>query len=498
MSPSRFSPEASFHRLPCGTVEAHLSALLDDALSGATRERLSAHVLRCRHCTSALAELRHARDVLRRSGSTGTVPTPGLSQRLLAIGEAGPAPHRPAVAVADPPSGPTPHRVVPVGVAMMLMTLVAVTGIGWLSAPASETPTADPGRKADGAFAAAVAAAPLGSAATAAVVTAPRTQLVSQNTRLEATRVWDGAALSERELAELLAAAKTSAVSHDGLWQVEVRAGETALTAQVRVQARPGQGTQLAVHGHDGRQVAASFVPDGASPPPVDLPALLDAGVTAHDGQRIAGRDAVVLEVSGQAGLDRRWWVDRDTGLLLRTETSIAGTVTAQAGYSQLHVGPEVTFLSHLQPQLGLSAAGAAMTNSHALSLQTHGWFCREDLAGLPLLAAHGDSTVAPQRLRLTYGDAAHQVTVLQEPGTLPETLPGFVRDPNRDVLVRPGWPTIVTWQSGDRVFIVAGLAPAPVLSDVVAVLPHEAPVDHSPVDRVRAGWARVGGFVFG
>src|SRR5699024_10438453 len=152
-------------------------------------------------------------------------------------------------------------------------------------------------------------------------------------------------------------------------------------------------------------------------------------------------------EASGTSELVRRWWLDRATGLLLRTETVVGGTVTSQAGFRDLHVGPEPTFLSHLQPQLALSAAGLAMPNSRALSLQTHGWFCREDLAGLPLLAAHGDSAVAPQRLRLTYGDATQQVTVLQEPGTLPESVPGFVHDPTRDVLVRHGWPTVLAWQ---------------------------------------------------
>lgn len=494
MTPSWLDPTSSFHRLPCGTVEAHLSALLDDALSGADRERLSTHVLRCRHCTAALRELRHARDVLRRSGGASSAPDPGLSQRLLAIGEQG-APQPPA---ATRRADAAPNRAIPVGMAMVLMTLVAVTGIGWLSAPASEAATADPRQQGEGAFAAAVAAAPLGSAATAAVVTAPRTALTARTTPLAATPIRAGAELSERQLAGVLRAESASAVAHDGVWHVEVRSDDTSVTARVRVQSRPGQGTQLTVHGTGDQQVAASFVPDGARPPDGATRDLLGAGLTAQDGQVIAGRDAVVLETTGEGDLVRRWWLDRDTGLLLRTESLVAGTVTSQAGYSKLHVGPEATFLSHLQPQLGLSAAGATMTNSHALSLQTHGWFCREDLAGLPLRSAHGDSRVAPQRLRLTYGNATHQVTVLQQPGTLPETLPGFVRDPDRDVLVHPGWPRITTWQSGDRVFVVAGVAPAPVLSDVVADLPHDEPAGSGPVDRVRAGWARVGGFVFG
>src|SRR5699024_3510634 len=408
------------------------------ALSGAARERLSAHVLRCRHCTCALAELRLARDVLRRSGTASAGPTPGLSRRLRAIGDM-PTPPPTATATAtatldrhEPRAARGPYRSVPVGMAVVLVALATVTGIGWFSAPTREAAMADPGHRAEGAFAASVAAAPLGSAATAAVMTAPRTPLATRPTRLDATPIRPGAPVPQRELAALLAGTGPE-VAHDGVWQVDVRADGTALTARVRVESRPGQGTQYTVHSDAGQQVAASFVADDRARPPADLAGLLPAGATARSGQQVAGREAVMVEASGTAELVRRWWLDRATGLLLRTETLVGGAVTSQAGFHDLHVGPEPTFLSHLQPQLGMSAAGLAMSNSHALSLQTHGWFCREDLAGLPLFAAHGDSMVTPQRLRLTYGDAAQQVTVLQEPGTLPETLPGFIHDPTRD-----------------------------------------------------------------
>src|SRR5699024_1077262 len=226
MSASRFDPSASFQRLPCGIVEAHLSALLDDALSGAARERLSAHVLRCRHCTCALAELRLARDVLRRSGTASAGPTPGLSQRLRAIGDM-PTPPPTATATAtapldrhEPRAARGPYRSVPVGMAVVLVALATVTGIGWFSAPTREAAMADPGHRAEGAFAASVAAAPLGSAATAAVMTAPRTPLATRPTRLDATPIRPGAPVPQRELAALLAGTGPE-VAHDGVWQVD-------------------------------------------------------------------------------------------------------------------------------------------------------------------------------------------------------------------------------------------------------------------------------------
>lgn len=492
-------------RLPCGTQESHLSALLDDALPGAARERLASHSLDCRHCTAALADLRLTRDLVRRHAHP-TAPDRALAERLVAIGSAPVATGVPGRRAPDPLAGlrrrrnllagPAPR----VGALLVLVTMALVTGVGWVAAPGGRGEVADPGQS-HVEYAGSAAAALLGPVATAAALGAPPGSLeASRDARraLAGHPVAPGPRLTPREVAALVQLADRATTRvHVGVWELAVSDGSTDLRATVTVRGRPGQGTELHVADASGTEVAASFVPvgDGWDPHAV---AAFATRVRALAGQSVAGRSAVVLQAEGAGQVVRRWWVDDSTGVLLRTETRVAGRLTETAGYSSVDLGPDRSgFLSHLAPSLNRTTAAQSLTTSAALSLDQHGWFCRQRVAGLDLVAARGGAGDRPDRLHLTYADATQQVVVLQQPGSLPRTMPGFVRDEAAGVWVRRGWPTVVTWQSGSTVFSVVGVAPAPVLSEVVGSLPHGTGSD-TPVDRVRSGWERVGGLVFG
>lgn len=494
------------NRLPCGTLESHLSALVDDALPGAARERLSAHVLSCRHCSATLAGLRGTRDLLRRQGRA-TAPDGELARRLVAIGatSAGSAGHASSDPLAGlrrrrrPLAGPAPR----IGLVAALFALVMVTGVGWVAAPEVRAEAVDPSQ-AHVEYAGTTATAVLGSVATAAALAAPTGSLRvagrgAGEPALEPYPVVAGATLRPSVVAALVqrAAGATTAV-REGTWQVAVSGAQGEVRAVVAVEGRPGQGTQLRVLTRDGDEVATRFVPAEQDWNPHAVAAFAGQ-VTARAGQSVAGRTAVLLEAAGAGDSIRRWWVDEATGVLLRSEVSVAGRVSEAAGYSSVTIDTAAdAFLSHLAPPLNQTSATQSLSTSAALSLGNEGWFCRQRVAGLDLAAARGDSAGRPGRLHLTYADATQQVMVLQRPGVLPSSLPGFVFDPASGTWVRQGWPTVITWQSGSTVIVVVGVAPSPVLSGVVGSLPHQARTDPNPVERLQSGWARVGGLVFG
>ncbi|HIT74580.1 MAG TPA: hypothetical protein IAA98_03255 [Candidatus Avipropionibacterium avicola] len=486
-------------RLPCGTAEAHLSALLDDSLSGASRERLAGHAVHCRHCRRTLDDLRRTRALVRRVGDDAPAPTADLSQRLLAIAQTAPQPApAPALATSTPSRGPV-ATLPRAAVVLAVLAVVTVIGVGWTNGPSPAAAVSDPVARARTAVAAAAASQPLGSSATAAALSVAGTPALAARGRGPApVAVHDGRSLTTDELARLLRRSVGQPVAHQGRWQVDIRTDEGSLVAEVAVSAVPGQGTQFEVRSMKGTTIQSSFVADaeGSNPDGWD-PGARAVDLQATDGQRIAGRSAVLVQTDPTAASQRRWWLDEQTGLLLHTELRVDGTLVEASGFSELRLLEGEAFLSHLQPPL-TSEASASLSTSRALSLHTHGWFCQDRLAGLSLSGARADGSASPTRLTLTYSDTAQQVTVLQQSGTLPKSLPGYVRDPETGVLVRHGMPSVVTWQSGTTVFVVAGMAPSTVILDVVADLPHDPPAGPTLLDRIGAGWSRVGGFVFG
>lgn len=478
-------------RLPCGTSEAHLSALADDSLPGADRERLAGHVLTCSHCRTTLRELRETRALVRRATRTSAAPTSELSHRLMAIAQTAPEP-----APTAPRSSPTPVATAPrVAVLVALLAVVAVAGIGWTNGPAPAPAMADPLIRARMAVSTAVGEQQLGSSATAAALAAAGAPALSTvGASPEPVSISPGRSLRAEEIAELIRRSAGLQTAHHGQWRVDIRTVEGAVTALVTVEAVPGQGTQLVVQSSKGTPIHTSFV---AAPDPYLNPAVDVEGLQARDAQVVAGQPAVLIETDPDQTSQRRWWVEARTGLLLRTELTVDGDLVEASGFTELTLLDEA-FLSHPQTRSGGARAAAVLSTSRARSLHSHGWFCPDRVAGLTLIGARSDGPNALTPLNLTYSDAAQQITVLQQAGSLPLSLPGYQRDQETGVLVRPGMPSIVTWQSGSTVFVVAGMAPSAVLLEIVADLPHDRPTDPSVLDRIGAGWLRVGGYVFG
>src|SRR5690606_26845603 len=188
--------------------------------------------------------------------------------------------------------------------------------------------------------------------------------------------------------------------------------------------AVPGQGTQLVVRSLKGTPLHTTFV---AAPDPQLTPTIDVSGLRARDGQQVAGHAAVLIETEPSASSQRRWWVEERTGVLLRTELVVDGELVEASGFTEVSMLDEA-FLSHPQTRTGTQAA-AVLSTSRARSLHSHGWFCPDQVAGLSLIGARSDGAATPTRLSLTYSDAAQQITVLQQPGVLPRTLPGYQRD---------------------------------------------------------------------
>lgn len=492
-------------RLRCGMTESYLSALVDDALSPRARERIAVHVLHCSVCTEAVAGLRRTSQLLK--GTTrDQAPRDRLADRLLAIPAATPGPVREPVVATPAVSRPAGHRAVrtaAAGLALVIALAGGTAAVGWVNAPAAETePIADPAVQARLDYVSASAQRPLSAAATDVVMTAPPAQLQVPERVLDGVPIRPGAELEAPRVAELIGAARaaSSRISYTGEWVVAVAGVDTQLAARVGVRAAAGEGTVLDVADPRGRAVQSNFLP-AAAPSRLDVAATgageLAAAVTAVDGQRIAGRDAVVVEHHGAGATVTRWWLDETNGLVLRREVWQGTTLTEAGGFTEVSFadgGP----VGRVSQRTSPAATSATLTVSAAMALRDQGWYCTRAVGGLSLLGARSDAGSAPGVLALTYGDATRTVTVLQRPGTLPPVLDGFVRDDARGVQVRPGWPTMVTWQSGGVVFTVTSTASAPTTDAVVADLPHHAPGSDTVVDRIRSGWERVGAQVFG
>lgn len=469
----------------CGVPAARLSAFLDGALSHRDRERLAVHALGCSDCRDELYELRRTRDLLR--GSACAAPADRLAARLMAI----PQEHRP---------GPSRR-------ARRLRTLVAaaVVGLltfggtasaaGWAAAPAPGA-TVDPGLHGEDEYIAVETTRPLGSHVVAAVMALDDDALSGPYASIAPRPVSPGAALDATGVEQVLSAVDAAAghVTLDGEQEVRVDHGGALLQARAAVRTRAGQGTHVTVKTLAGATLSDTFTPIRGHADHVLTELAADQRVTARTGQSVAGREAVLLQVSGRDGLEARWWIDAASGVQLWREIWSGGAPRESVGFSRVRIGDSDDFMAHLQPQLSVPVTTSTMTLSSTGGLTAQGWECRHDLAGLPLVQLRRDDR--SDVLHTVYGGAGRTVSVVQQRGALAEEPAGFVRGEDR-VWISDGWPAQATWQSGDTVFTVTADS-ADQVAEVTAELPHERPVGRAPWDRVRAGWMRVGDIVFG
>ena len=492
----------------CAAFAESRSALVDGALADTDRERLLAHLVACAPCRRDVAELRELRQLLGGTARQDLPESQSLPTRLAAIGGSGsrwrgPAAFRRSRAVR---AGLRRWRRVPAVLAAAGVTVVAVTGVGYAAAPApAPPPVGDPSREARAEFAAMLGQLPLASQSLTAVVAAQDDALTAPAVAAAAVpRSAGGTALSSpRALALLDRSARASdALSYTGTAVVSAATGEQRRAARVRVTVRADQGYDVRAFDGGGRQVLAGFTPAPAPSRILDreLLSLLSANyvLSGWTGSRVAGRSATVVEAAPTSTLvgrspSARWWVDDATGLVLRYETYSGGRSepVLAAGFQSIRFDGEAGILEHLPPRLAVATTTASRTVSSAASLTDEGWSAPRQLDGLSLIRVRSEEGSAGV-LHLVYSDGVRTMSVFQQRGRLPESLPGWRYDPALSAHIRRGPANYATWQSDQVVFTVVTDAAPEVLSAVVRDLPHRSAPTGSTMERVRTGWTRI------
>lgn len=224
--------------------------------------------------------------------------------------------------------------------------------------------------------------------------------------------------------------------------------------------------------------------------------------LTAGGSGEVAGRAAEIVEARRPAGaagagtVAARFWLDRDTGLLLRREVyDRTGRVIRASAYVDLSVRP-ASDPPRADSRDDDGAWRDALDASAVRRLRDHGWSCPASLPGpLPLVDARRSGR-SGDIVQFSYADGIASVSVFQQRGRLdPAALDGFRRGSRngRDVWVRPGVPRRVVWSDGGMVFTVVADAPRRTVDRAVDALHAAAPRGGgNTVDRLGRGLNRV------
>lgn len=286
----------------------------------------------------------------------------------------------------------------------------------------------------------------------------------------------------ERALALLLDASRAARVrTWAGTERVEAWTGGTSRSALVDVRSSPSGAVAALRSGQPG----VATVPS----------ALLDERVVRLLAARhrlqvaaattCAGRAALLVEARDAAGrVAGRFWLDRDTGLLLRREVyDGSGAPLRSAAFLDVQVGGpaprrQLERAAERPPlHAGASRSGVAATGP-------------AELGRYALYDAHREGDV----VHLAYSDGLTALSLFRQPGRAQDAGPGWVVRHVDDVpvQVQEGTPSRWVWQGGGEVFVLLSDAPETDLRAVVRALPHEDEPAESLWTRLARGLARV------
>ena len=224
------------------------------------------------------------------------------------------------------------------------------------------------------------------------------------------------------------------------------------------------------------------------------LAASYDVSVSG-DG-RCAGRDAAVIDARRTDGaLAGRFWVDRETGVLLRREVfDERGDRVRSSAFLDVSVSPR----SEAPVALAVAArAGSERPAPQAVQrLRSAGWHVPEQLPqGFRLF----ETRLAGGVLHLAYTDGLSTLSLFAQPGRLgrgpadgftPESVHG------RPVWVQRAAPERVVWSGAGQVWTLVSDAPDSAVLAAVAALPRDEAVDGGLRSRLTRGLARLGGML--
>jgi negative regulator of sigma E activity len=500
-------------KAPCAELAELRSAFVDGALNDTDRERLLTHLVDCCDCRRDIEDLRAVRELLNQTKSQPGPAPADLSVRLVSI--AGPesvAPlwtrpfRRTQSSRAWRIGGlPSHRRAVKLRITAVTMavgaTIITMGAVGYTAAP-SLAAIGDPTNEAQAAFSSTLGQFPLSSDALNAVMLADSTDLsASSSPRNDGPTVAAGPAMSAAEASATMQRAADAArsVSYSGRQSFLAYRNGGVITAQIDVETRAGQGSQVMVINQTGRQLLEGFRPALISSRVVDdeLLSLLERNyrLSGSRGSSVAGRSATVVTATrdGSAQPAARWWIDEATGMVLWQETyDKAGSVNLSFGFTSVVVDRANSILEHLPPRLAVPRTNTSLTLSSATELTASGWSCARKLAGLSLVRLRSDRALDPETIQLVYSDGLTTVSVFEQRGRLAAVPRGSEWDATLGAHIRRGASGVATWQSSDVVFTVVTDGNSGVLADAVASLPHDRAEVPTTLGRIKAGWARI------
>ena len=157
------------------------------------------------------------------------------------------------------------------------------------------------------------------------------------------------------------AADAAHSVSYSGRQSFLAYRNGRAIVAQVDVDARAGQGSQVMVNNQTGQQLLKGFTPALISSRVVDdeLLDLLERNyrLSGTRGSSVAGRNATVVAATrgDSHSVAARWWIDDATGIVLWQETYDEKRISRPVVRIHLSIG---------QPRAQHSATSAAAISS--------------------------------------------------------------------------------------------------------------------------------------
>lgn len=299
---------------------------------------------------------------------------------------------------------------------------------------------------------------------------------------------------SEMNALALLGAAVTAGRTrtYSGTQYVASYRHGRASSGTVRLRHVPGLGTDVSVtptaDGADVEQVTRSVQTDLLDERLVGLLAEHYAlSVAGRDG--CAGRPAHVVEARREddpTAVAGRFWVDVDSGLVLRREVyDAAGRTARSSAFTDLRVtGPPVDVRT-VQTTPGEQLSVEELDSGWPRALP--GAFALVD-------ARTRDSGDDRRVMHLSYSDGLSTTSVFAQPGSLDGPPGAGFRAEEVDgatVWARDTAPERVVWSAAGQTFTLLSDAPAEAVRAAVTALPHDQPRD-GVLDRVGRGASRV------
>lgn len=493
---------------PCADLAELRSAYVDGALSDADRERVLTHLVGCTRCRADVAELRAVRELLRRGAEPPTVDD--LSARLLTIAggaAAQPLWARPFRGPALPGPGGLPSRRrarrlrLTAATAAAVGTLTAAGLIGYAAAPwGGLAVVGDPVAEAQRTFTTSLGQFPLANDALGAVLLADRDELAAYPAAFGPAPSTAHRSMSAEQARAAMerAADHQHAVSYSGRQSFFASRDGQTLRADVKVEARPGQGATLTVLSQRGVELLDGFSPAAVSSRVVDdeLLGLLTRNytLTGVGGAVVAGRSATEISAWSDGQRRARWWLDDATGITLWQELydGERGTFVLSFGFTEVSVTPAAEMLDHLPPRLVVVSPSTSLSVADVRWLSGAGWSCGGELAGLSLVRLRTDRPVDASAVHAVYSDGVATVGVVEQRGRLEGPPVGTTWDPGLQAYVSRGASQTATWQTGDSVVTVITEGSDDLLTRAVASLPPERADPPTTMERVREGWATI------